>query len=49
VKLRGDDFFGRLITIHYSRSQTPEEEACEARYLRCPEREPATSDPPQRR
>jgi len=32
VKLRGDDFFGRLITISYTRPMTTEEAACEARY-----------------
>ena len=32
VKLRGDDVFGRLITIRYARPMTAEEAACEARY-----------------
>ena len=34
LKLRGDDFFGRTLTIHYSREQTPEEVALERRYQR---------------
>ena len=32
LKLRGDDFFGRTLTIHYLREQTPEEVALERRY-----------------
>ena len=32
LKLRGDDFFGRSLTIRYSREQTPEEVALERRY-----------------
>ena len=32
LKLRGDDFFGRMLTIHYLREQTPEEVALERRY-----------------
>jgi hypothetical protein len=32
VRLRGDDIFGRLITIRYSRPLTKEEAECEARY-----------------
>lgn len=32
LKLRGDDVFGRRLTITYSRELTEEEVACEARY-----------------
>ena len=32
LKLRGDDFFGRTLTIRYSRELTPEEVALERRY-----------------
>jgi hypothetical protein len=32
VRLRGDDVFGRLITIRYLRPLTPEEAAMEKRY-----------------
>jgi hypothetical protein len=32
VSLRGDDVFGRLITVRYLRPQTREEAALEARY-----------------
>ena len=34
MKLRGDDFFGRTITISYFREQTAEEAAIERRYDR---------------
>src|SRR5256885_11589376 len=33
LKLRGDDVFGRRITICYMRDQTVEEAECEKRYL----------------
>ena len=32
LRLRGDDVFGRRLTISYSRELTPEEEALDARY-----------------
>jgi hypothetical protein len=32
VKLRGDDVFGRRLSIFYLRPQTREEAECEARY-----------------
>jgi hypothetical protein len=32
IKLRGDDVFGRRLTICYYRPQTAEEAECEARY-----------------
>jgi hypothetical protein len=32
LKLRGDDVFGRRLTISYSRDLTAEEAACDARY-----------------
>ena len=33
LQLRGDDVFGRRITISYFREQTAEEAECEQRYL----------------
>ena len=33
VKLRGDDVFGRHISISFMRPQTAEEAACDARYM----------------
>jgi hypothetical protein len=32
LKLRGDDVFGRRLTITYLREMTPEEAECDARY-----------------
>ena len=32
LRLRGDDFFGRRLTITYSRELTPEEEERDTRY-----------------
>lgn len=32
MKVRGDEVFGRRLTISYFRELTPEEEDCEARY-----------------
>jgi hypothetical protein len=32
LRLRGDDFFGRRLTISYSRQLTPEEEERDTRY-----------------
>jgi hypothetical protein len=32
LRLKGDDFFGRRLTITYSRALTPEEEERETRY-----------------
>ena len=32
LRLRGDDVFGRKLSISYFRDQTPEEANCEARY-----------------
>ena len=32
LRLRGDDFFGRRLTISYSRELTPEEEERDLRY-----------------
>lgn len=34
VKMRGDDVFGRRLSIAYLRPQTREEVECDARYLR---------------
>ena len=33
VRMRGDDVFGRQISISYFRPQTPEEAECDARYV----------------
>ena len=33
LRLRGDDFFGRRLTITYSRELTPEEEERDTRYM----------------
>lgn len=33
LRLRGDDVFGRKLTISYFREQTAEESECEARYV----------------
>jgi len=33
VRMRGDDVFGRQISISYFRPQTPEEVECDARYV----------------
>ena len=33
LKMRGDDVFGRHLCISYMRPQTPEEAACEGRYV----------------
>lgn len=58
VKMRGDDVFGRQLTIIYSRRQTAEEAECEARYAAaCREsrareqehRQVGTADRPRRR
>ena len=32
LRLRGDDFFGRRLTVSYSREPTPEEEERDTRY-----------------
>ena len=32
LRMRGDDVFGRHLSISFMRPQTPEETACEARY-----------------
>lgn len=32
VKMRGDDVFGRQLTVTYFREQTPDEAECDARY-----------------
>jgi hypothetical protein len=32
VRMRGDDVFGRLISVSYWRPQTPEEAECDERY-----------------
>jgi hypothetical protein len=32
LKIRGDDVFGRRLTITYSRDQTPDEEQLDAKY-----------------
>jgi hypothetical protein len=32
VQLRGDDFFGRHLSVSYLRELTPDEALCEARY-----------------
>lgn len=32
VRIRGDDYFGQHLCVSYSRPQTDEEAACEARY-----------------
>ena len=39
LKIRGDEIFGRRLTITYFREQTPEEAALEARYAE-PEEDP---------
>jgi hypothetical protein len=36
LRLRGDDFFGRRLTISYSRQLTPEEEELDTRYTGAP-------------
>jgi len=36
LRLRGDDIFGKKLSISYLRDQTPEEAACEARYAGTP-------------
>jgi uncharacterized protein with von Willebrand factor type A (vWA) domain len=43
MKVRGDEVFGRRLTISYFRELTPEEEECEARYSasNLPARDPA--------
>jgi hypothetical protein len=33
VRMRGDDVFGRQISISFYREQTPEEAECDARYI----------------
>ncbi len=33
LKIRGDDFFGRHLSIGYLRPQTEEEAACDGRYV----------------
>jgi hypothetical protein len=33
VKMKGDDFFGRRLSVSFSRPQTAEEAACDARYM----------------
>jgi hypothetical protein len=40
LKIRGDDVFGRRLTITYFREQTPDEAELEAKYL-----EPGEEDP----
>jgi hypothetical protein len=40
MRLRGDDIFGRKLSISYLRDQTREEAECEARYA-------DISDPPK--
>jgi hypothetical protein len=42
LKMRGDDVFGRRLTITYFRELTPEEESLDARYAGGP---PADPDP----
>jgi len=32
IRMRGDDVFGRMLSISYMRPQTPEEAALDARY-----------------
>lgn len=53
VKMKGDDIFGRLLSISYFRPQTAEEAECDARYAeawRQREREQeAAANPPRRR
>lgn len=38
IRLRGDDVFGRHLSIGFLRPLTPEEAACEGRYGSCPVR-----------
>ena len=42
LKIRGDDVFGRRLTITYFREQTPEEAEVEAKYLPAFEKEDPT-------
>ena len=42
LKIRGDDIFGRRLTITYFREQTPEEAALEAKYSEPGEKEDPT-------
>lgn len=37
LKIRGDEVFGKRLTIQYSREQTPEEAALDAKYCGEPE------------
>jgi hypothetical protein len=32
LKMKGDDIFGRILSVSYFRPQTPDEAACDARY-----------------
>jgi len=40
LKIRGDDIFGRRLTISFLRELTPEEAALEAKYTKAPEPDP---------
>ena len=42
LKIRGDDVFGKRLTITYFREQTPEEAEMEAKYSGGPPKEDAT-------
>ena len=44
MKIRGDDVFGRRLTITYSREQTPEEMALESKYSASAEDERSIGD-----
>jgi hypothetical protein len=54
VKMKGDDIFGRQLSVAYFRPQTADEAACDARYDAAyrqarEEQAAAASDRPQRR
>jgi len=48
VRLKGDDFFGRLLSVSYSRAQTAEEAACDARYMQAYEESVAAREEERR-
>lgn len=43
LRLRGDEVFGRRLSISYFRPMTPEEEECEARYADAAEKQRAAA------
>ena len=44
VKMKGDDIFGRLLSISYFRPQTAEEAECDARYAEAYRQSRAAAD-----